>query len=163
MDILLSAWTALKLWGQEIVVDYGLVGLFFLSFTEHFIQPLPIDPFLAGATALGFSPLHAVVVVSLSGILGACVGYFLGHYLGEPVVKKLFGKKVFHEGELLFKKYGVWTVVIAAFTPFPFKLVTWLAGMFEMRFSVFVLAVALGRIPRFFLVAYGGLYLGNLF
>ena len=77
--------------------------------------------------------------------------------------KKLFGKKVFHEGELLFKKYGVWTVVIAAFTPFPFKLVTWLAGMFEMRFSVFVLAVALGRIPRFFLVAYGGLYLGNLF
>ncbi|RMD46420.1 MAG: DedA family protein, partial [Aquificota bacterium] len=122
---------SLKHFAEEIVADYGYVGIFFISFTESIIQPVPPDPFITGGTAFGLNVLTAAIIAALGSVLGGIVGYFLGKYLGEPVAKKLLSEKYYEKGEILFRRFGIWAVLIAAITPIPFKVICWLAGIFE--------------------------------
>jgi membrane protein YqaA with SNARE-associated domain len=57
--------------------------------------------------------------------------------------------------ETLYNTYDAWAVGIAGFTPVPYKVFTIAAGMFNINFTVFVLASMASRSARFFLV--GGL------
>lgn len=146
----------LTAWAMEFVQDFGYLGIFLLTFTESFIQPIIPDPFIVGATSLGLDTDLTVLVVCIATVLGAIVGYVLGKTLGKPIFYKLFGKKVFAQGEKFFAKYGVWGIVIAGLTPLPFKVATWLAGIFDLPFGKFLLASIIGRVPRFVLMAYLG-------
>jgi len=98
---------------EELVQDYGYLGIFIIAFTESIIQPVPPDPFITGGTALGLNPLNSAIIAAVGSVLGGIVAYFLGKYLGEPVAKKLFGEKYFKKGELLFRKYGIWAVIVS--------------------------------------------------
>ncbi len=153
---------ALKQWAEETVSNYGYWGIFIISFTESIIQPIPPDPFITGGTAFGLSPVKAALIAAVASVLGGVVGYFLGKFLGEPAFKKFLGDKYYDKGEILFRKYGIWAVLIAAITPIPFKVMCWLAGIFEMPFWGFVLASFLGRFPRFLFMAFFGQWIGSL-
>jgi membrane protein YqaA with SNARE-associated domain len=138
------------------MASYGYIAVFILIFTESFIQPIPPDPFILGATGMGLN-LHTTVMVSLvATILGAMVGYFLGNRLGQPIFVKLFGHKILEKGERMLAKWASIGIVICAFTPIPFKAATWLAGMMDMPFVKFIVASVVGRVPRFLLMAYVG-------
>ena len=52
-----------------------------------------------------------------------------------------------------FQKYEGWAILIAGFTPIPYKVFTIGAGAFYVNFKVFVLASLISRGARFFLVA----------
>jgi membrane protein YqaA with SNARE-associated domain len=54
---------------------------------------------------------------------------------------------------LLYDKYNAWAVAAAGFTPLPYKVFTLSAGAFKINFPIFVLASAISRSARFFLVA----------
>jgi membrane protein YqaA with SNARE-associated domain len=153
---------SLKEWATDFVQEYGYLGIFFISFTESIIQPIPPDPFITGGTIFGLNVLKAAVVAATGSVLGAVVGYFLGKFLGEPVAKKLLSEKYYEKGEILFRKYGILAVIIAAITPIPFKVISWLAGIFEMPLLGFIIAAAIGRFPRFLIMALAGHYLGLL-
>ena len=148
---------------KELVEDYGYLGIFVISFTESIIQPIPPDPFISGGTIFGLNPLYASIIATVGSVLGAVVGYFLGKFLGEPVFKKFFKEDWYNKGELLFRKYGIWAVIIAAVSPIPFKAVCWLAGIFEMPIGGFILASFIGRFPRFLFIAFFSKWLSNLF
>jgi len=147
---------ALENWTREVVEAYGYVGIFLISFSESIIQPIPPDPFIAGATALGLNPLLAALVATLGSVLGGLTAHTLGLFLGEPVAKKLFGEKNFLKGEAFVNRYGVFAVLLGAFTPVPYKVVCWLAGTFEMPRTSFLLASVVGRFPRFMIFALVG-------
>jgi membrane protein YqaA with SNARE-associated domain len=144
---------------KEFVATYGLFGLAVLSFTEAFINPIPISPILASSTFLGLPLLPAFVVTLIANLLGAVFGFFLGEYFGHPICVKLFGKKRVDKAEEFFAKWGEIGVVIMAFTPLPFKVATWAAGIFEMRFWHFFAAAMIGRTAHF-LVVIGIVYFG---
>ena len=152
----------LKQWAEEVVSDYGYAGIFLISFTESIIQPVPPDPFITGGTAFGLSPIYAAFTAAIGSVLGGVVGYFLGKFLGEPVFKKFMKQKYYDKGEILFRRFGIWAVIIAAVTPVPFKAICWLSGIFEMPFWGFVLAAFVGRLPRFLFMAYFGQWIGSL-
>ena len=152
----------LKEWAAEFVEEWGYLGIFVIAFTESIIQPIPPDPFITGGTAFGLNILYAAVIAALGSVLGGIVGYFLGKILGEPVAQKLLGEKYYNKGEILFRKYGIWAVIIAGITPIPFKVVCWLSGIFEMPLGGFVLAAIVGRFPRFLIMALLGQYIGNI-
>ena len=152
----------LKQWAEEIVADYGYLGIFIVSFTESIIQPVPPDPFITGGTAFGLVPVNAALTATIGSVLGGLVGYLLGKYLGEPVLKKFISEKHYEKGEILFRKYGIWAVIIAAITPIPFKVVCWMAGIFEMPILGFLIAAFVGRLPRFLFMAFFGQWLANL-
>jgi membrane protein YqaA with SNARE-associated domain len=148
---------------EELVQEYGYLGIFLIAFSESIIQPVPPDPFITGGTALGLNPLTASIIAALGSVLGGIVAYYLGKFLGEPVFKKLFGDKYFNKGEILFRKYGIWAVIVAAITPIPFKAICWLAGIFEMPIGAFILGAVIGRFPRFLFMAMFGKYISGFF
>ena len=53
----------------------------------------------------------------------------------------------------LYNAYGAWIVIIAGFTPFPFKVITIASGLFQLNFFIFIISSLLSRGARFYLVA----------
>jgi len=91
------------------------------------------------------------------GVFGWLVGYLLGFWLFEPVVEPLIAQMHWQEKFDIalnwFKDYGVWVVFLAGFSPIPYKVFTIGAGVLQMAFLPFLLASAIGRGARFFLVS----------
>jgi membrane protein YqaA with SNARE-associated domain len=109
-------------------------------------------------------------VCSIGSIVGGMLGYLIGYsayeLIGEHIVHftaSISGadpdtllqqaKYWFNEKEIAGIRVGSWAVAIAGFTPIPYKIFTIAAGFFEMSFPVFVLASAISRSARFFIVA----------
>ena len=147
---------------EGFVEAYGLLGAFFVAVTESFILPIPTAAIIAPATSFGADPLLITVIATIGSVLGAVVGYYLGKKLGRPVANKYF-KKHMTRVELWFQRYGAWAVFIAAFTPIPFKVFTWVAGIMKINMKHFIIASIAGRFLQFVIAAYVGSLLGPWF
>ena len=141
---------------ENLIKDHGYPGIFIVAFSESIIQPVPPDVFIVGASIFGLDPLVCAVISTVGSTLGGITGYILGSKLGTPVFVKLFGKKYLRMGDEFFNKYGIWGVVIAGFTPLPYKVIAWLSGIFNMSILKFTVGTLIGRFPRFLLIAYFG-------
>jgi membrane protein YqaA with SNARE-associated domain len=104
------------------------------------------------------------LVTTVASVMGGIIGYFLGYFAFESWIAPLieqwgYGEKL-SLAETWFTEYGVWVVFLAGFSPIPYKVFTISAGALSMAFVPFVIASAVGRGLRFFLVAalmkYGG-------
>ena len=144
---------------KGIIMNHGYTGIFILTTAEQFIFPIPADIFITIGTSLGLSFKKILWIISAAAILGSLIGYFLGKYIGHPIIQWLVGKERLEKSEKFIKKWGVWGVILAGLTPLPFKIVTWTAGIFEMPLKKFIPAVMVSRIPRYFITAYAGVLL----
>jgi len=144
---------------------YAQLILCLVSFCESVFFPIPPDVMLA-PMALS-SPKRAwyyAGLTTLASVLGGAVGYLLGYWLYEPVALPLiealhYQDKMIHI-QTWFEDYGIWVVFIAGFSPIPYKVFTISAGLMQMMFIPFLLASAIGRGMRFYLVA-GLMYWGG--
>ena len=136
--------------------EWSIVVLAVDSFTEAIFNPIPPDPLLIGISLInpGWA-LWLAAVVTITSVLGAVVGYWLGGRFGRPLLNRFVKKDKVDRVEKMFKTYGAWAVLLAAFTPIPFKIFTITAGMLNLNRRSFVLAAIAGRGARFFLI--GGL------
>jgi undecaprenyl-diphosphatase len=135
---------------------WAIVILVANSFTESIFNPIPPDPLLIGMSVI--NPNLALVyagLVTVSSVLGALVGHWLGLRLGRPLVLKFISAKKVDRVETMFQKYGSWAVLIAAFTPIPYKVFAITAGALEMDRRPFIVVSIIGRGARFLLL--GGL------
>jgi membrane protein YqaA with SNARE-associated domain len=139
---------------------YGPLALFLLAFAESSFFPVPPDLLLI-ALCLGSikkSWRFAFYTASAS-ILGGMLGYLIGFGLWESVNPFFFRyipgftPEVFEKVMANFNEFGFWYVFTAGFTPIPYKVFTIASGVFKLNFPLFVLASALSRSMRFFLVA----------
>ena len=131
-----------------------------LSFAEASFFPIPPDvlliPLCLGAVrkALKFALICSIASV-LGGIAGYCIGQFV--WCDTPGVQDFFYSPYvpgFTEtGFAEIKEWGVLIVFLAGFSPIPYKIFTIASGVFGMAFLPFVLASAVSRSARFFLVA----------
>jgi membrane protein DedA with SNARE-associated domain len=94
-------------------------------------------------------------LVTISSVLGALVGHWLGLRFGRPLVLRFISVHKVDRVEAMFLKYGSWAILIAAFTPIPYKVFAISAGVLEMDRRPFLLVSIIGRGARFFLL--GGL------
>ncbi|UCG33240.1 MAG: DedA family protein [Phycisphaerales bacterium] len=74
------------------------------------------------------------------------------HALTEDTVVE-YSVHPFTKAGGLYQTYDFWIVFIAGFTPLPYKVITITAGVFGINFPVFLIASAVSRSARFFLVA----------
>ena len=139
---------------------YGGWALFFLAFAESSFFPIPPDVLLI-ALAVGKpeKSLRFAAVCAAGSILGGMLGYLIGWQfmtaVGVRIVDFYGLTEKIEYIETLYNQYDAWAVGIAGFTPIPYKVFTIAAGAFKINFMVFVLASAVSRSARFFLV--GGL------
>ena len=89
------------------------------------------------------------LVATLSSVAGAMLGYWLGSRLGRPIANRLFPESVMCVAEGLFRQYGMWAVLIAAFTPIPYKVFAISAGILELDRRTFFVVSLIGRGARF--------------
>ena len=91
----------------------------------------------------------------MASVAGAVVGHYLGKRFGRPLLYRIAPEDRVLAVEKLFQKYGAWAILVAAFTPLPYKVFAILAGILDMNRRRFVVASLIGRGARFFLL--GGL------
>ncbi len=72
---------------------------------------------------------------------------------GRPILEFYDAMDQYERLQSLYQAHGGWAVGIAGFTPIPYKVFTISAGAFAISLPVFVVASAIGRSARFFLVA----------
>ncbi|MBN1808924.1 MAG: DedA family protein [Planctomycetes bacterium] len=146
--------------------DYASLWLFVLAAAESSFFPIPPDVLLIalciGAAAIGNSPMcfFYAAVCTVASVLGGALGYLIGLYGGRPIAVKLFGEKKVLAAEDAYRKYDVWAIGAAGFTPIPYKIFTILSGAMEVPFRRFILVSALSRGARFFLVALALFFFG---
>jgi membrane protein YqaA with SNARE-associated domain len=137
-----------------IVDQLGLWGIAIaVILADTFTFPVPPDAYLLAAVASNADELPILAVISVSSILAGNLAYFVGPLLQNvPILGKRI-EKFRGRGELLFKKWGLWTVVVAALTPIPFSIVCWFAGIYKMPYRPFFIGT-LTRFLRFALFYY---------
>ena len=130
--------------------DWAIALLGLTSFTESIFFPIPPDPLLL-ATAL-IQPHLALwlgALVTISSVAGAVVGHWLGKRLGRPLLLRLFPETGVYLVERMFKRYGMWAILLAAFTPLPYKVFAISAGALDLDRRTFIVASLVGRGARF--------------
>ena len=130
-----------------------------LSFFESFILPFPPPDVMLAPMSLARpqKALYFAGLTLLSSVLGGIVGYLIGAFLFDQVHPYLIQwgyQATFDKATALFIEWGFWAVLIAGFSPVPYKIFTVSAGVFGLAFIPFVLASFIGRGARFYLVAW---------
>ncbi|EKE71669.1 YqaA family protein [Gallaecimonas xiamenensis] len=129
-----------------------------MSFVESIFWPVPTDVMLAPmALARPARAWRFALVATVASVLGGAVGFALGWLLFEPVVLP-FVEWMGYQAKLAtaktwFDSYGIWVVLLASFSPLPYKVFTVTAGVMQMLFLPFMLVSLVGRAARFYLVA----------
>ncbi|MDP6870376.1 MAG: VTT domain-containing protein [Candidatus Poseidoniaceae archaeon] len=146
---------------KDSVVDwfegFGSMSLGAMSFTEAIIQPVPPDllflPMLVNAQGDSELVIWLWLVITITSVLGSLVGYWIGKKWGRSLLDKFGGNKHLVKIEALTERYGTLGIFIAAFSPIPYKVFGWAAGMGEMHLKPFIVAGLVGRGLRFGLEA----------
>ena len=130
--------------------DLAIVVLLVSSFAESIFFPIPPDPLLL-AVAVVQQPIAALLgaLVAVASVAGAVVGHALGMRLGRPILAQMFSENRVAYVDRLFERYGVWAILIAAFTPVPYKVFAIAAGVWHMDRRKFIIASVIGRGARF--------------
>jgi membrane protein YqaA with SNARE-associated domain len=133
-------------------------ALFWVSFIESSIFPIPPDVMLIPMVlaqrlkAWWFASIATIGSV-LGGIAGYAIGYYLLEYVGQPILKFYGYTDRFAQVTEWFRDWGVWILIIKGMTPFPYKVLTILAGAAHMNLLAFMVASIIARSMRFYLVA----------
>ena len=134
---------------------WGLAGV---SFVESSVFPIPPDVVLLPmCLAERKKAFRFAAICTLASVLGGALGYAIGFFLYDTVGAKIvefYGYTAqFASFQSRYNEYGVWIVLMAGFTPFPYKVITIASGVTGLNFVVFMLASVAARAARFYLVA----------
>jgi membrane protein YqaA with SNARE-associated domain len=137
----------------------SLAALFLIAFAESSFFPVPPDVLLIAIVAAAPAKwLRAAGLCTIGSVLGALLGYAIGHGLmatvGQGIVDFYHAQRHWDRVvELYNGTWGIWFLAAAAFSPIPYKVATIAAGATQMPILPFVLVSILGRGARFFIVA----------
>lgn len=141
-------------WAQHKHAPYYLGAL---SFAESSFFPIPPDVMLVPmAIAKREKAWQFALLTTIASVIGGIVGYFIGalfFYLIQPWIQHLGYMPTYQLAESWFQQYGIWIILVAGFSPIPYKLFTIAAGALHMALLPFILMSCIARAARFFLVA----------
>lgn len=133
-----------------------------VSFAESSFFPVPPDVMLAPMVLGNRKRAWRLAgLTTVASVAGGIFGYYLGGF-GEWLVIFYGAQSVLAQVQQWFTDYGIWIILVAGFTPVPYKIFTISAGMMGMSLATFVIASIIGRGARFFLVA-GFIYFAGTF
>ncbi len=137
--------------------------LAFISFVESSFFPIPPDiiliPMIIAKRTKAF--IYASIC-TISSVIGGLFGYLIGFIFFNSIgiiLVNFYGMSEYIENlKEYYNNYGVWFVLVAGFTPVPFKIITIASGLFQLNLFIFILCSFVARGLRFYLIS-GLLYL----
>ncbi|NBQ68041.1 MAG: DedA family protein [Nitrosomonadaceae bacterium] len=163
---------------QQLASEYGLwiYGILFLIvFCETGLVVLPLLPgdsllFAAGSLAsLEGSQLNPHILfagLSLAGILGDSVNYWIGKAVGAKVFasqkSRFFKREYLEKTQAFYLKHGTKTIIIARFIPIIRTFAPFVAGIGTMPYRTFIVYNIVGAVLWVGTFVYAGFYFGQL-
>jgi membrane protein YqaA with SNARE-associated domain len=143
---------------REAASPRAMKALAGVSFAESSFFPIPPDVMLIPMVLADRTKAWRIALVcTLASVIGGVAGYAIGYFLFTTIGNWIFDVYHLHEKAVQFQQayneYGFWFVLVAGFTPIPYKLFTIASGTAAMSLPLFMLASVLSRGARFFLVA----------
>lgn len=128
-----------------------------LSFAESSFFPVPPDVMLVPmCLAQPRKGWGFALNCTLSSVAGGLLGYLIGRLAFDwlqPWLMQSIYADAFLKAVNAFETWGFWYILLAGFTPIPYKVFTISAGVVGMPLVPFFAGSLLGRGGRFFLVA----------
>lgn len=129
-----------------------------VSFAESSFFPIPPDVMLVPmALARPADSARLALLTTVCSVLGGLLGYAIGLWAFEAVEPWLeqagYGEAL-AAVQAWYRDWGAWAVLVAGFSPVPYKVFTIASGLMALALFPFLIASAIGRGARFFLVAY---------
>jgi membrane protein YqaA with SNARE-associated domain len=128
-----------------------------LSFAESTFFPVPPDvmlaPMVLARRDLGW---RYAALCTAASVVGGLFGYLIGHYAFdwlEPLLHRFGYWSAFESAQQYFDRWGFWFILLAGFSPIPYKVFTIASGVVGMPVLPFVAGSIVGRGGRFFMVA----------
>ena len=148
--------------GRQVYSPYAEPILCFLFYLEA-IFFLPTDPMLIvycierQDKAYRYATI-ALIGSVLGGLTGYLIGYFLWDYAGVAILKNSFISCILTQERFeylcaQYRHYEVYAILVAGFTPVPYKAATLTAGICKLPLIPFIFASIIARGSRFFLLA----------
>jgi|TARA_R100000501_G_scaffold17911_1_gene34609 membrane protein YqaA with SNARE-associated domain len=129
-----------------------------ISFMESSFFPIPPDILLAPmALSRPHRAIRFALIATLSSVAGAALGWVIGASFFQTVgvwLLDVYGvRDQFATISAEFNKRGVMIVLLAGFTPIPFKVITIASGATGLSIYTMLAASLVARGARFFLLA----------
>ena len=105
------------------------------------------DSVLVIAGGMLFGLVRGTILTSIGSLIGGVIAFLISRAFGSKVVKKITKKDL-----VLFEKYkgysGFFIILLLRLIPlFPFKVVSYSAGLTDMKLRDFCLATVIGSLP----------------
>ena len=139
---------------------YGFWGRFIftaLMAAQVVLAPIPGHPFeIVGGYCYGI--FWGTLLTSLGAAIGSVLAFFLARIFGAKTVKSFYSEEKLQKVFFLKanKKQNLLTFIAFSIPGLPKDMLAYFMGLTEMRFSVFMLISAAGRLPGIFLAVLGG-------
>lgn len=154
MKIFSKLYARTMIWARHRHAPWYLGGL---SFAESSFFPIPPDVMLAPMSLA--NPSRAwwfALITTVTSVAGGALGYFIGVFAFDFVEPLISGGRywaAYLQAQVWFEEWGFWAILLAGFSPIPYKVFTIAAGVAAMAMLPFLIASLIGRGARFFLVA----------
>ncbi|MDZ4808245.1 MAG: VTT domain-containing protein [Bacteroidota bacterium] len=148
---------------ERVSHNYTITGVaFFLS--EILIGIFPAELFMMIYQSKSLDEyLLIVLILGIISSLCGFIAFLAGRYLNAAKFAKMVVlQKKFKKYGDMFLKYGWVIIILAATTPLPFAMISFIAGYFKFSPATFLKIVVPVRIVRFFISAYFIKYSINL-
>lgn len=148
--------------GRKVYSPYADFFLGILFYLEAIIF-LPTDPMLVFyCLEQPHRSFTYATIATLASGLGGITGYFIGYTLWESFGEEIIHAKLinyilspttFYYLRNQYQTYEHWAVLLAGFTPIPYKAATLSAGFCKLSVIPFIIFSIIARGSRFFMVA----------
>lgn len=131
------------------------LALFGSGFIAATLFPASSELLLLGLAKQGYSPFWLWLAASSGNTLGSCVNWWLGGQVRRFAHRRWFpfSAASLQRAERFFQRFGYLSLLLA-WLPIIGDPLTLVAGMLRVRFSVFLILVALGKAGRYALLLF---------
>ena len=158
-----EAWKVLTSDDQERIESWvsgfgwmGPVVLVLAMIAQMFLLIIP-SVLLMVVAILAYGPVWGSVIVFTSVFAASSVGYVIGDYFGDSIVKKIIGAKSEKKVEDFLDDYGFWAVIVTRLNPFLSNdAISFVGGLLQMGYWKFIGATLVGIAPLTLFIAYFG-------
>jgi uncharacterized membrane protein YdjX (TVP38/TMEM64 family) len=152
---------------QTVINSYGSwapIAIILLIVISTMIPPLPLPiPLIEMAAGLIFGLGEGFLLVWIGQIIGSIGAFIMTRMIGKSIFKRLLENKIFNfYRQYIHKKGPLAIFTVRATMASPFNVVSFLAGLTDMKLLNFSIATVLGTIPESFLFSFVGSLLQSM-
>lgn len=155
MKLFEPIYSKILLWAKHRHAERYLAGV---SFAESSFFPIPVDVMLAPMVLADQDKAwRLAAITTVMSVLGGLFGYLIGVFFfdtyGDQILNYFHAHETFESIKASYLKHGMFIILLAGFTPVPYKVFTIASGVLGIAVIPFILMSLIGRGARFFLVA----------